>query len=175
MSPGSRVAAGLKPNLLNTLRIAAFSGMTSAINSLSPASRAIAARWRISSVPDALALVRVDDHKGDLGPAGFDDNVASAADNDRPAVLIDQRNQCDMVVEVDIHEESDLLRGEATLHGEETSLQRLHSGAADRGEHVVLVIGSKRADFDLASVAEMFDCVAFTGYRHAPPNFDIRM
>ena len=40
-----------KPNLLKTFRMAAFSGRTSAISSLSPAARAMTARWRINSVP----------------------------------------------------------------------------------------------------------------------------
>src|SRR5215212_10903241 len=41
---GSRLKADLKPNLLKTVRIAAFSGRTSAVNSCNPASFAMLTR-----------------------------------------------------------------------------------------------------------------------------------
>jgi hypothetical protein len=48
---GSRLAVRPSPAFLNIFNIAVFSGNTSAISSLIPASRAIAMRWRISAAP----------------------------------------------------------------------------------------------------------------------------
>ena len=48
---GSRLAVRPSPVFLNIFNIAVFSGNTSAISSLIPASRAIAMRWRISAAP----------------------------------------------------------------------------------------------------------------------------
>jgi hypothetical protein len=52
------------------------------------------------------------------------------------------------------------------LHDKETTLQRLRAGHADRGEHVSLILSPKRADFDLATVAEKLACSVVVGLGH---------
>src|SRR5215470_16325244 len=90
---------------------------------------------------DALSLIVVDYDKGDLGLARLGDDAASAADDDLASVFLGQRDQGGVTGKIDIHEESDLSLRETALDREETSLQRLRAGAADRRQHVVLVIG----------------------------------
>src|SRR5258706_7602916 len=72
--------------------------------------------------PDALPLIAVDDDESHFGPAGFNNDVTSAADDGRKAILFGQHNQGDMIAEVDLHKEFDLLLRKAALHHKETPL-----------------------------------------------------
>ena len=105
---------------------------------------------------DALALIVIDDDKGDLGLAGVGDDVTPPADDDATSVLFGEHDERDVIYEVDVHEEGDLLLREATLHHEETAVQRLHAGTSDGCKHVILVVWPKCADFDRAAVAQAF-------------------
>jgi len=59
-----------------------------------------------------------------------------------------------MVDEVDFHKEGALLIREVALRAEEAALPRLCAGLFDRGEHIASSSRRRRADFDLATVAE---------------------
>src|SRR5439155_20200313 len=117
----------------------------------------------------ALPLIIVDHDKGDLGLAGLDDDVASAADDALAPILLGERDQGHMIGEVDIHKEGDFFLREAALERKETSSQRLRACTADRGEHVVLVVGPQRADFDIAAVAHApgRGVVGWCGHRYS--------
>ena len=71
-----------------------------------------------------------------------------------------------MILEIDVHEVGALLVGEVALHDEEATLQRLGAGLSDRSEHVGLILAPKRADVDLAAVAEKLACGVVDGLRH---------
>src|SRR4051794_10750086 len=53
---------------------------------------------------NALSLVIVDDDKGDLGLAGFGDNVTSTPDDNLASILVGKCYQSDVIGKVDIHE-----------------------------------------------------------------------
>ena len=56
------------------------------------------------------------------------------------AGFLRERDNRDMIFEVDIHEEGALLLREVALHDEEAALQRLCAGPFDRSEHVGLIL-----------------------------------
>ncbi len=118
----------------------------------------------------ALALIAVDDDESDLRSAGFNYNIAPATHDGRAAIFVSKCDQRDMIAEVDLHEEVDFLLREAALHREKAPLQRLGACALDCGEHVVLVVRPKRPDFNLASIAKLFDgsIVPSLGHDHLP-------
>ena len=47
--------------------------------------------------PDTLALIGVDHDESDLGLAWLDNDIASAAGDDRVSIFIDFRDECDMI------------------------------------------------------------------------------
>ena len=73
----------------------------------------------------------------------------------RPSSL-GKRDEGDVIGKVYIHEIGDFLLREAAFDHEEAALQRLRTSAADRRQHVILVVGPQRADFDVSSVAQAF-------------------
>ena len=77
---------------------------------------------------------------------------------DLAAGFLRERDNRDMILEIDVHEEGALLVREVALHDEEAALQRLRAGPFDRSEHVGLILPPKRADFDLAAVAQKLAC-----------------
>jgi len=103
---------------------------------------------------EALSLIIVDHDKGDLGFSGFGDDVPSAADDDVTPVLPGKRDQGDVIGKVDIHEVGDFLLREAAFDHEEAALQRLRTGAADRRQHVILVVRPQRTDLDVTAVTQ---------------------
>jgi hypothetical protein len=56
---------------------------------------------------DTLPLIRVDHDEGDFGAASLDNDVASTSDYRRPPIFTDLCDERDMIVEIDIHEESE--------------------------------------------------------------------
>src|SRR5207249_1414224 len=85
---------------------------------------------------ETLSLISIDNDEGDLCLAGLHDDVASTADNGEASVLVSQRDEGDMIAEIDLHEEIDFPLRETSLHRKKSSLQRLCAGAPDRCEHV---------------------------------------
>src|SRR5262245_38531629 len=106
--------------------------------------------------PDALPLEFVDHSERDLSRSGLHDDVASAADNHLSAAFFHHRYQSDMVDEVDIHVKRDFLFRETASDTEETAIERLVAGAADRFDEAGLIVWSECADFDPASIAQHF-------------------
>jgi len=103
---------------------------------------------------DAASLLGIDDDKRHLGPPRLEDNIPAAGHDDLAAGFLCERDNRDMIFEIDVHEESAFLVREVALHDEKATLQRLRAGLTDRREHVSLIIPLKSADFDLATVAE---------------------
>src|SRR5882762_3251276 len=115
---------------------------------------------------DAASMPGIDDDKCHLGPSRLEDNISAAADDDLAAGFLCERDNCDMIFEIDVHEEGAFLIREVTLHDKEATLQRLRAGLSDRSEHVGLILPLKRADFDLAAVAEKLARSVGDGLRH---------
>jgi hypothetical protein len=107
--------------------------------------------------PDSLGLIGIDHDESDFGLAGPDNNIASTADDDGVAAFVDFRDERDMIFEIDIQEESLLPFRKAFLWYEEAPTQRLCAGSSNRREHLGPVIGTERADFDRAAVAQILD------------------
>src|SRR6185437_11008854 len=103
---------------------------------------------------DALTLIAIDHDKGDLGFAGPGHDIARAADDCGPAVLVDDGDQRDMIDEIDVHEERLFLLRKSALGYEEAALQRLCAGATDGGEHAGFIVRPQRADFDRPIVTQ---------------------
>jgi hypothetical protein len=102
---------------------------------------------------DTASLPGIDDHEGHLGSSGLEDNVSATSDDYRSACFLGERDERDMILEINIHEEGTLLLREAALHDEKATLEGLCAGSSDRSEHVGFILRSKRSDFDLAAVA----------------------
>ena len=115
---------------------------------------------------DATSLPGIDDDKRHLGAPRLEDNVPAAPDDDLAAGFLCERDNCDMILEIDVHEESALLVREVALHCEEATLQRLGAGLSDRSEHISLILSPKRADVDLAAFAEELACSVADSLRH---------
>jgi hypothetical protein len=62
-----------------------------------------------------------------------------------------------MILEIDIHEEVELLVRKVALRHEEAPLQGLDAGSSDCRQHFLLVGRAKSSDLDLASVAQTLD------------------
>ena len=107
---------------------------------------------------DAASLPGIDDDKCHLGPPRLENNVPAASGDDLAAGFLCERDNRDMILEIDVHEEGALLVREVALHDEEATLQRLCAGPFDRSEHVGFILPPERADFDLAAVAEKLAC-----------------
>src|SRR5882672_8941673 len=115
---------------------------------------------------DAASLPGIDDDKRHLGPSRLEDNIPAAADDDLVAGFLCERDNRDMIFEIDVHEEGAFLVREVALHDEEATLQRLRAGLSDRSEHVSLILPPKSPDFDLAAVAEKLAGSVVGGLRH---------
>src|SRR5438552_1830658 len=72
---------------------------------------------------NAASLPGIDDDKRHLGPSRLEDNVAAAPGDDLAAGFLRERDNRDMILEIDVHEEGALLVREVTLHDEEATLQ----------------------------------------------------
>ena len=55
--------------------------------------------------PNALALIGIDHDEGDFCVAGLDDDISSAAGDDRMSIFVDLRNERDMGFEIDIEKD----------------------------------------------------------------------
>lgn len=105
---------------------------------------------------DPSALPSVNDDKCHLGSPWLEDDVSAAADDDLLVRLICERDDCDMIYEINLCEEGALTFREMTLHREEATLQRLSARFSDRREHVSLVLPTNGPNFDSAAIAEDF-------------------
>src|ERR1700704_2483310 len=117
---------------------------------------------------DPASLPGIDDDKRHLGPSRLEDNVTAATDDDLAAGFLCERDNCDMIFEIDVHEEGPFLVREVALHDKEATLQRLRAGLTDRREHVSLILPPKSPDFDLAAVAEKLARSVGGSFRHWP-------
>ena len=72
---------------------------------------------------DATSLPGIDNDKCHLGPPGLEDNVPAASGNHLTAGFLCDRDNRDMVLEIDVHEEGALLLREVAFHDEEAALQ----------------------------------------------------
>ena len=88
MTPGSRRVVIGNPLASNTFNIAAFSGRTSAVNSLESVLPGDSREVAHQSPADPLPLVRIVHDKGHFGTALPDHDVTRAADDDRMSVLL---------------------------------------------------------------------------------------
>ena len=108
-----------------------FSGSTSAISSCKPGcpgNRGEMAQGRADTPP----LVPVDHGESHLGLAGLHDDVTPAGDDHRPPIFFQHCDQGDVVDEVDVEKERDLSLAEVAFCAEETAVEGLVAGAADR-------------------------------------------
>src|SRR5215471_19206907 len=64
---------------------------------------------------DSIALVGIDDNECQLSLTRLHDDVASACNDHTLAAFVDFPNECNVIDEIDVHEEGDLLFGEASL------------------------------------------------------------
>src|SRR6202043_2432025 len=115
---------------------------------------------------DATSLPGVDDDKRHLGSSQLEDDIPAASDDGLAVGFICQRDDRDMIFEIDVHEEGALLVRKVALHDKETALQRLCAGLSDRSEHISLILRPKSADFDWTGVAEKLACGIVGGLRH---------
>jgi hypothetical protein len=106
---------------------------------------------------DRLSLVVVDHGEGELSLARLNHNVTPAADDPRPPVLCNDRDQGDMADKVDIDEKVDFLVGEVALYPEKPPIKRLRAGPINGGQKLGLIIGPQRPNFQPASVAQHFN------------------
>src|SRR5882724_4035023 len=81
---------------------------------------------------DAAALPGIDDDKCHLGSSRLEDNVPAAAADDLASGFFCERDNRDMIFEIDVHEEGAFLVRKVALHDKEATLQRLLDGLTDR-------------------------------------------
>jgi len=103
---------------------------------------------------NALPLVGIIHGEGNLGLAWLHHDATAPADDHRPSVLFQERNEGDVAHEVDIEVEVDLLVREAAFEGEEAPIQGLVAGAADGGEQASPVLRPEGADCDRTSITQ---------------------
>ena len=73
----------------------------------------------------ASSLIVIDYSKGDLGTSRFEDDIASARDDQS---LLWRRDQGDVPHKINIQEEGNFLLCEAALRTEEAAVERLGAG-----------------------------------------------
>src|SRR5262245_18727712 len=115
---------------------------------------------------DALSLVFIDNRERYLGCPRTHDDVTSATDDCPPAAFSDHDDDCNVVGEIDIHEEVDFLFGKMALQPQETAVKRSGADAVGGCDKISAVAGSEGADFDSASVAQSFDYRIVGRFRH---------
>ena len=98
-------------------------------------------------------------------------DVASAADNHASAGVICNRNQGDVLDEIDVKEERLLAFRKMSFCAEEAVIERLSAGAVDRRAHVLFVSQLQSAYFDLPAVAQPFHRGVLRCFHH---NQDIK-
>ena len=143
-----------------------FSGRISAINSLSPAARAISEPAH-QCCTDSLPLVPVDHGESHLRLSGLQDDVTSAADDRESAIFFHHCDQGDVIDEIHMQEELDFLVRKAAFRGEETTEERLRACAADGCKELGSVFRPQRADFDTASIARQLNRRILRCFRHS--------
>src|SRR3954452_19816948 len=116
--------------------------------------------------PDTLTLIRIDHNESYFGLAGPDNDKASTADNDGVSLFINLRDERDLAFEIDVEEESHLPLREAFLWREKAPLERLRAGPPDRREHLGPVVGTKRPNLDLATIAEVLNSRIIRAFLH---------
>ena len=106
---------------------------------------------------DTLALILIDHAESDLGPPGRDDDVTPARNDRRSSFFFRHCDQGYVTDEIDVQEERDFRLGEAASYREEAPVKGLCAAAADGFTKSSLVLGSERADFDAAAIAQCLD------------------
>jgi len=114
---------------------------------------------------NALALISVNNHEGDLAYSGRRDDVASTTNNDWLAVIFRNRDQGNVIGEIDIREKTDFVFGEVPLYSEKSSVKRLRAGAVDGLNQAFPIAGPKRANFYAASISQRLDGRIFCSIR----------
>ncbi len=106
---------------------------------------------------DALSLVFVDHSECHLGCPGAHDDITAAANDCAAATIFHHRHQGDMAGEIDIQKEVNFLFGKIASQAEEATIKRPSAGAIHSCDEIGPIARRKRADFNPASVAELFD------------------
>src|SRR5262249_26147466 len=115
---------------------------------------------------ETLPLIPIDDGESDLGLSRLYENVTSAAGDHAPTAFVHDRDQCDVIDEVDAQEIVDFRLCEATFYRKETTVKGLRAAASDGGDEAGPVFRSKRTDFDPASIAQRLACRIVGRFQH---------
>src|SRR5215204_6897687 len=102
----------------------------------------------------ALSLTSVGYSESDFCLPWLDDDVASAADDYRSFTFFRHCDQGHMADKVYINEKGNFLLRKAALWRKETSAEGCLAASADGFGKCTPVVGSQRADFEAASVAQ---------------------
>ncbi len=101
-----------------------------------------------------LGPIFVDEREDNLGLAGLDDDVAAAADQGRAPVFIRDRDQRDMLNEVDVEEIVGLFLGNFPFDRKETKVERFRACPRERRAPAIEVLRTLGADRDRAPVMQ---------------------
>jgi hypothetical protein len=115
-----------------------------------------------------LSLALVGYSEGDFGLPWLYDDVTTAADDHRSSAFFGNCDQGHMVYKVDVHEKGDFLFCKGALCPKETSAQGFRGAMTDGFGNFATVIGSQRADFDAASVAQRLNRRICSRFNHEP-------
>src|SRR5262245_7416907 len=115
---------------------------------------------------ETLPLILIDHGESDLGLSRLYENVTSAARDHAPTALVHDRDQCDVIDEIDAQEIVDFRLCEATFDRKETTVKGLRATAADGGDEIGAVVRSKRADFNPASITQRLACRIVGRFQH---------
>jgi predicted PurR-regulated permease PerM len=107
---------------------------------------------------DPVSLIGIDYDKGHFGLARARDDIACAAHDRWLAIFIDLRNERDVLIEIDVGEESDFFLGEFQLRDEKPTSPRLSAGPANCHEQILPVVRAKSAYIERPAITEiLFD------------------
>src|SRR5262245_33583836 len=115
---------------------------------------------------ETLPLILIDHGESDLGPSRLYDNVTCATRNHAPTAFVHDRDQCNVIDEVDVQEKRDFRLPKVSFYRKETTVSGLRAAAAGGGDEVGPVVRSKRADFDPASIAQRLECRIVGRFQH---------
>lgn len=99
-------------------------------------------------------LIVVNQREGRLGLAGLNNDVAAASDQGRVPVFIHDRDQCDLLDEVDVEEIVGLFLGNLALDCKEAIVECFRACARERRTPAVEVLRTLGADRDRAPVTQ---------------------
>jgi len=89
---------------------------------------------------DAPSLIIVDDKKRQLRLAWLHEHVAPATNDRWMAAFVNQRNQGNVLGEIDINEEIDLLFGELSSGNKEPAIEGAIAGSSNDGSESMAVL-----------------------------------